>query len=167
MSGVEIVLTLLDVGGKTVASAEDFNYDSALVQPGALMPFRILVSNPPASWANVRWQIVPTVYDPTTFLGRNLYGGITVEDMGLQPPGNQFGFWSLAGQVKNSGDKAAQYVHILAAVYDASGTLLDVDDAYSKLDVLNPGDSSPFEILFSRRDIQPTKQDVFITASIK
>jgi hypothetical protein len=87
--------------------------------------------------------------------------------MSIQPPANQFAFWSLVGQVKNNGDKAAQYVHILAAVYDASGTLLDVDDSYAKLDVLNPGDESPFEIEFNRRDIQPAKQDVFVEARVK
>jgi hypothetical protein len=131
------------------------------------MPFRILVSNPPASWANVRWQIVPKLYDPTTFLGKTLYNGLTAEDVSLQPPANQYTSWTLVGQVKNSGNQIAQYVHISAAAYDAGGTLLDVDDTYTKLDVLNPGDSSPFEIQFNRRDIQPAKQDVFVKGSIK
>jgi hypothetical protein len=167
LSGAEIVLTLLDVGGKTVASAKDFNYDTALIQPGALMPFRILVSNPPASWANVRWQIVPKPYDPTTFLGKTLYNGLAAEDVSLQPPANQYASWTLVGQVKNSGSQIAQYVHISAAAYDAGGTLLDVDDTYTKLDVLNPGDSSPFEIQFNRRDMQPARQDVFVKGSIK
>ena len=93
--------------------------------------------------------------------------GFSATPSSLQPPANQYTSWTLVGQVKNSGNQIAQYVHISAAAYDAGGTLLDVDDTYTKLDVLNPGDSSPFEIQFNRRDIQPAKQDVFVKGSIK
>jgi hypothetical protein len=168
LSGAQIVLTLLDASGKIAATAESSDYTYAPIPAGAVMPFKILVSNAPVSWAGVRWQFAPRAYDPAGFLEKSYYRALALEDVQIQPPASGlFSEWTLVGQVHNTGGSTAQYVNIRAAVYDAGGALLDVNDGFAKLDPIPPGATSPFSISFSRDGIQPAKQDVFVDGRIK
>jgi hypothetical protein len=168
LSGAQIVLSLLDGAGKIAATAESSDYTYALIPAGAVLPFKILVSNAPASWASVRWQFAPRAYDPSGFLEKSFYNALALEDVQLQPPsGGLFSNWTLVGQVRNTGGSTAQYVNIRAAVYDAGGALLEVNDGFAKLDQIPAGGVSPFDISFDRAGIQPARQDVFVDARIK
>jgi len=52
------------------------------------------------------------------------------------------------GEVKNDSDSAMRNVLITISFYDADGNLLDEFSREPALQVINPGESSPFEILY-------------------
>lgn len=54
----------------------------------------------------------------------------------------------LLGEIKNNSDTAMKNVLIRASFYDSQGNLLDEFEREPALQVINPGESSPFEILY-------------------
>ena len=118
----------------------------------------------------MRWQLVPHELDLSSYTAKSLYKDLVVQDATLKPPASQFDDWSLVGTVKNTGTGTAQYVTVHAAVYDASGKLLDGNYEFAKLDEIPPGGTSPFEMTFSRATnahLTPSKQDIFVEGGAK
>ncbi|NOX62315.1 MAG: LysM peptidoglycan-binding domain-containing protein [Chloroflexi bacterium] len=60
------------------------------------------------------------------------------------------GLWAL-GEVMNSGETPLEGVTIEIALLDPSGSALITDTALAALELLDPGDRSPFGVLFTQR----------------
>ncbi len=54
------------------------------------------------------------------------------------------GTYYIVGEVQNVGSQAQKFVHITATFYSSNGTMLGTDDAYTDLDIINPGCKSSF-----------------------
>ncbi len=52
---------------------------------------------------------------------------------------------SIQGEVKNNGTKPAEYVKVIATLYDASNKVVGIIWTYTLIDVILPGESEPFE----------------------
>ena len=59
------------------------------------------------------------------------------------------GSYRIVGEVQNPYDFALESVKIVATYYNGAGEVVRVDFTYADLDVLNPGSSSPFEVLLT------------------
>jgi hypothetical protein len=53
----------------------------------------------------------------------------------------------IVGEVQNNTGGNVRFVKIIASLYDASGTFIGTDYTYTTLDILRPGQRSPFTIL--------------------
>ena len=60
---------------------------------------------------------------------------------------NSIGTLHIVGEVVNGLSAAAQYVEITADLYSSSGTLLATDYTFSRVSIVPPGGSSPFDLL--------------------
>jgi peptide/nickel transport system substrate-binding protein len=58
----------------------------------------------------------------------------------------------ILGEIRNDSDSAIRNVHIAISFYDNEGKLLDQYQRTPALQVINPGESSPFEILYLDSD---------------
>ncbi len=55
-------------------------------------------------------------------------------------------YW-IVGEVRNDTASNVQYAKVVASYYDASNNLIATDSGYSAIDILTPGQRSPFDIL--------------------
>ncbi|HXG39766.1 MAG TPA: DUF3426 domain-containing protein [Candidatus Limnocylindrales bacterium] len=60
---------------------------------------------------------------------------------------DSLGIVHVVGEVANDTRLPVEFVRITADFYDASGTLVATDFTYSRLDVLDPGERSPFHVI--------------------
>jgi len=60
--------------------------------------------------------------------------------------------YKILGEVKNEGETTENYVKIIATMYDELGKLVCTDYTYTIIDILSPGDTSPFELVFYSDD---------------
>ena len=51
----------------------------------------------------------------------------------------------VVGEVQNVGDRSAEYVMIVATLYDAADEVVDTDYTFTYLDLIGPGERSPFK----------------------
>lgn len=59
------------------------------------------------------------------------------------------GYVHIVGEVQNNGSANAQFVRINFNFYNSSNTLLDTDFTYSDVDIMAPGEKSPFHNIFA------------------
>jgi hypothetical protein len=67
---------------------------------------------------------------------------------------SSFGYRDLVGQVKNIGSDSAAYVEILLTVYDKNGGVIRTESTYADVDLLKPGQKSPFKFFASADDFK-------------
>lgn len=61
-------------------------------------------------------------------------------------------YWHIVGEIENISQDTLGFVKIVATAYDESGGIVDTGFTYIELDVLNPGELSPFEITIENND---------------
>jgi len=61
-------------------------------------------------------------------------------------PSTEYDWFHVKGEVQNIGDRSAEFVNIIGTFYDAAGTVIACDYTYTQLDVLAPGQKSPFDM---------------------
>jgi hypothetical protein len=59
---------------------------------------------------------------------------------------------SIDGEVANHGSTPAEFVKVIATLYDTEGKVVGEGYSYTTLDKIPPGDTSPFEISTSHID---------------
>lgn len=73
----------------------------------------------------------------------------------LEPPAVQIlshssyynlGYFMVVGEVQNTGNKNVEFVKIVATFYDANNNVVGTGYTYTDIDILVPGQKSPFEI---------------------
>ncbi len=55
------------------------------------------------------------------------------------------------GEVENTGSVNLQYIEIIATFYDASNTVVDTKFSYAYVNILEPGQKSPFDVMESSK----------------
>lgn len=63
---------------------------------------------------------------------------------------DEFGNLTIAGEVRNDSSLSVGQVEILITFYDAAGTIIDTTQGRTLLDVIPPGETSPFLIILPR-----------------
>lgn len=135
----EVIAVLRDAGGAELRTASGYAERDHLL-PGATSPIQIRVDDPPAYTA-LSYEVVArkASYVPV------YVAGLVVEP--VAPRAASLGMVELTGKVKNTGAKAARFVHIEALALDAEGKILGIDSSYAKADVLRPGEEARYRML--------------------
>jgi hypothetical protein len=66
---------------------------------------------------------------------------------------SEFGSTYIVGEVRNDLSDVVQFVQIVGRFYDSSGLLIDTDFTYTDLDLLRPGEKSPFRLIISDESV--------------
>lgn len=136
---VKVVATYTDADGAFLTSEDTYTTFDVLT-PGATSPFDLILISPPAGIAHISLQ---TQWDAAFDAP---FTGLTVLD-GARVSKDSIGFRHISGQVRNDSGVPAQFVKVIATFYGADGTVVDTDFTYTKLDTLQPGQVSPFELI--------------------
>ena len=141
---VQIAVSLLDGTGKVIAAANVNAAQLAVVPPGGIYPFRVMVDRVPRDWSEVRIQLQPLSADGAPAIHTDL----RAEGVTLVPPVVGADGFGLAGDVVNTGASSARAVRVVAVAYDSQGGVRDVAVTSAKLDPIGPGGRAPFMLVW-------------------
>jgi hypothetical protein len=133
---VRVVAAFYDAEGTVVAVAPTVALKD-VVPAGGKAPFELSAAGVPEFDRYELWvEGTPT--------GKEPYAGFEI-DVGREYEAH--GAYHLVGRVVNTGDRAYESVRVLATFYDAEGRVVRVGFAFTELDVVPAGGSSPFDVL--------------------
>jgi hypothetical protein len=136
---VKVIVSMYD--GNNVFVGTDYAYTLMdILTPAQRSPFRVLISDPPASFHHytlkIEWSATTT---------QPLQGLVIVGSGDL--PASIENWHYVYGEVRNATGGAANYIKIVVTGYDALGTVVMVDYGYTSQTQLANGETGPFEVL--------------------
>jgi hypothetical protein len=140
MEFVKVVATLYDDAGKVVGTTSTYTLLDAILA-GGKSPFELSTSH----WEGGKSYSVQ-VQGREGSLGRD---NLVINSHKSSQSGN---YLSIDGEIVNHGSTPAEFVKIIATLYDADGKVVGEGYSYSTLDKIPPGGTSPFEISTSHFD---------------
>jgi hypothetical protein len=138
---VSVDVRLFDDEGEMLTD-EEWSIPMNLIPDGDKSPFEVLFLEPPDEWATFEIEPSGEVAD---FMLKYTYSDLEIVEHASDIP--DFGDYQITGQVRNTGDKDAQFVQVTITLYGADGSVVSVDYTFLEGDVLESGDTAPFEIL--------------------
>lgn len=155
---VQVVVTLRDAANTVIASQTASV--GGFIPGGEMRPFKgIFVNVDPAAIASQDIQIQYEDFDSTSF-----YADLYTIDFAINQP--QWTLDHVTGEVQNIGDVSAEFVQIVGIGYNAAGDVIAVENTYSQLDRLDPGQSSPFDIAMFGKTEAPATFQIFANGNI-
>ena len=156
---VEITVTLRDANNTLVAV--ESGYTSLDVVPvGQVSPFSVLFLEAPAEWSTYEIDIQgeeADFLDPYTEFE-------VVSSTGRIP---SFGGYEIVGEIRNTGVANAEFVEVIAVLYDVNNRILGVDFTFTEFDIVEAGGTSPFSLIaLSTADGAIDHYDLFIEGSV-
>jgi hypothetical protein len=136
---VKVPVSLLNDVGQVLATDEVYA-ELLYLAPGQRTCFGKVFYSPPAGWNSYRLD-APTYEIPSSDVEKpklTIYG-----DQGNYDPA--LDIYTIEGKVRNDSSRKAQYVKVIATVYDASGTVFDCDRDDLWPANLGPGRNSDFQ----------------------
>lgn len=102
--------------------------------------YRVRATGPTgqSSWSNTQSVAVPTPSPVVRVLSSNAFA-----PWDFSPSD-----WYIVGEVRNDTSSNVEYVEISGTLRDGSGNVVDSGSSYSMVDILTPGMTSPFLIMF-------------------
>ena len=109
----------------------------------------IIIITTPTAQAQAQQQLQqPPPITPAT-AGSN--GNVSI--LSSSQYSTEFGSTYIVGEVRNDLSDVVQYVQIVGRFYDSNGLLIDTDFTYTDLDLLRPGEKSPFSLIVSDESV--------------
>jgi hypothetical protein len=72
---------------------------------------------------------------------------------------DSIGSLHVVGELQNTSPDPREYVQIVSTLHDASDNIVDTGFTYTKVEVLRPGEKSPFDVIFSNeQQVQKTQR---------
>lgn len=139
----EVKVTFFDEEGTPVIDGRSFVYIDVL-QPEQKAPFEIIFHSSP-SVANYKLE---ANYQITN---RQPYKDIEIEESSLQPADG--GYYSIVGEIRNTGDKAMDTVYIVATLYDVSKKVVGASWTFSEKESIKPGENSTFSLVLDPQEV--------------
>ena len=133
---VEIVGTFYDDQNQVVDTT--FTYTMLdIVDAGGLAPFELSLLDPPDTLSSYKLDVQynETWDDPLRVTVTSHRGSLS-----------EYGIYSVVGEVENPYDFPIEYVMIAATFYDSAGNVVRAGYTYTNLDILQAGQSSPFDL---------------------
>jgi LysM repeat protein len=140
LTQVEVAVSLFDDAGKELAAGTAFA-ELDVVPRGKRSPFAVAFDDPPGRFA--RYQAIPLRAQSLNQLGSYYLDLEILEDHG-EPRGRNS--YSVAGRVRNRGEKTARNIRVVITGYDEAGRVAAVREVAPAQDSLDPGRSSEFQI---------------------
>jgi len=138
---VDVRVRLFD-GDGALLTDEEWSISMNLIPAGDRAPFEVLFTRPPADWST---YTVDARAEQADFMLRYTYRDLEIVEHTSEAP--DFGDYKITGLVRNTGDKIARFVQVSATLYDTEGAVVGVDHTFVEADLLEPGDTSAFEVL--------------------
>lgn len=139
---VKVNATFYDKSNNVVDS--DFTYAYMdILTPQEKSPFDVLVSDP----ANYDRCELSLSYSETTDVP---FQGLKIQ--GVTHRLGNYGYYYIDGEVKNDGTSKAEYVEIVATLYDSNGKIIDADFTFTNSDI-NVGQTSSFEFMINTSNL--------------
>jgi hypothetical protein len=135
---VEVLATFYDGGGQAVGTGSTFA-ELSIVEPGSTAPFKLTTLDPP----EVGDYDLRVDYETTT------QAPIRLEIVGHSAAADGSGWYRVTGEVRNPHDFAVKFPEVVATYYNATHDVIRVEADFGDLDVLEPGQSSPFEVVLT------------------
>jgi hypothetical protein len=135
---VKVIVSYYSTGGALVAT--DYTYaEMDELEPGETSPFDILTIDPPAGIDRHELLVEYRATRQVPLRGfETSVGSVRTSSIGSL---------RITGEVRNNTGVAAEYVKVIAALYDANGTVIAVDFTYTERRQIEAGGRSPFEVL--------------------
>lgn len=93
---------------------------------------------------------------------QNTQGVTNIRDINLLSSSSyvdSIGTLHVVGELQNTSPEPREFVEIVATLRDPSGNILDSSFTYSDVEVLRPGEKSPFDVIFSNeQQVQKTQR---------
>jgi Na+-transporting methylmalonyl-CoA/oxaloacetate decarboxylase gamma subunit len=135
---IEVLATFYDAAGQVTGTGSTFA-ELGIVEPGSTAPFKLTtLGAPDIARYDLRVDYQTTMQSP-----------IRLEITGHSGAADGTGWYRVAGEVRNPHDFAVKFPEIVATYYSATHDVLRVEANFSDLDVLEPGQSSPFEVVLT------------------
>jgi len=140
LESVSVTITLRDGQGGMVGTETGYVMLNDLLS-GETAPFVVLFADGAPGWQEyeVFSQGDATNYYQTTE---------AFEVTNVTAASQEFLGYTIEGEVRNTGQVTAQFIRIVASVFDAQGTMLGAEYTFCTRDTLAPGESSPFDLTF-------------------
>ena len=136
LNNVQLQVNLLDENGSSLKTATFF-VALEVIAPNTSSPFRILFTDPPATYSKVSINALRgESIDPA---GR--YTGLKINNPAGAPAGQQY---KVSGEVENTDNVAATKVRVIVTTYSDKNEVIGY--RYITLTDMNPGDKQPFEV---------------------
>jgi hypothetical protein len=78
---------------------------------------------------------------------------------------DDMGYYKIVGEVENTSNMPAEFVEIIATYYDSSGDVIGTDFTYTAIDVVEAGNTAPFELSSYPREIKPASYKLQVQGS--
>lgn len=132
---VKLDARFYDANNQLVATEDGFVYLDE-TRPGQRNPFKLLLSNAPASIVRYDLQITYNTsgfldYEPITVLSQQVRDNSGVE---------------VFGEVRNDQVREQRSVEVAVTFYDAAGNVVDTDFGFPSNTSLAPGTTSPYQV---------------------
>lgn len=139
---VKISATFYDKNNNVVGSRYTYTYMDILT-PQQKSPFDVLISKP----ANYDHYKLSLSYDKTD---DEPFSGLKIQ--GVTHHTDDYGYYYIDGEVKNTNTVKANYVEIVATLYDSNGKIIYTDFTYTNSDIA-PGQTSSFEFMIDKSNV--------------
>ena len=133
---VEIDATFYDKNNNVVGSNFTYTYIDILA-PEQKSPFDVFISKP----QNYDHYKLSLSYDKTY---DEPFSGLKIQ--GVTHHTDNYGYYYIDGEVKNTNTTKAKYVEVVATLYDSTGKIIYADFTFTNSDI-PPGQTSSFEFM--------------------
>ena len=135
---VEVLATFYDADGQLVGTGSTFT-ELSIIEQGSTAPFKMTTLNPPAVGRyDLRVDYSTTTQPP-----------IRLEIAGHSGSASETGWYHVTGEVRNPHDFTIKFPEIVATYYNATHEVIRVEVDFAEVDPLEPGQSSPFEVVLT------------------
>lgn len=139
---VEVDASVYGADGTLIAG--DFTYsETDVVFVDEIVPFNVVFIDIDVAGIDYTYELQIQA-EPADFLIHSNHREFVVSDDQMSP--GPFGGYKIVGQVENVGQETAEFVEVIATLYDADGNVVGVDFTFADTDTLDPGMKSPFTV---------------------
>jgi len=148
-------------GDNTLLATETGFADLTVVPAGGDSPFSVLDFEPPAGITSYTVQVTDYTSPPYGSDGPTSGLVATVTNTFT----DSINFVHLVGTVTNTTSRSYDFVKPIIAFYDASGTVIRTEDAFTNPTTLAPGQTGTFEVLLDADGVSSASRRIWVDAS--
>ena len=134
---VEVLASFYDAEGQLVGTGSTFT-ELNIVEAGGSAPFRLATLDPPPSVASYKLR---ADYLTTS------QALLRVEVVSHSEYVADNGWYHIVGEIRNPNGFMVKFPKLVATYYNATHEVVRVEMAFSELETLEPGQTSPFEVV--------------------
>jgi hypothetical protein len=136
---VRVLATFYDGGGQVIGGGETFT-ELSIVEAGSSAPFKLATLDPPPDLATYQLRFDYQTTDQAP---------LTLEIVDYSSFSDEEGGHHIVGDVRNDHVFAVKFPEIVATYYNASHEVIRVEMSLSQLNTIQPGETSPFEVVLT------------------